>query len=66
LEGQADQTILLAFQLAHANRRKIKKWLDTLSLGGEELDSNRPPRTSGIDQSALSTAARQRQAPPVR
>ncbi|WP_230885505.1 hypothetical protein [Streptomyces spinoverrucosus] len=31
----AAQTILLAFQLAHANRRKIKKWLDTLSLGGE-------------------------------
>ena len=33
--GIAAQTILLAFQLAHANRRKIKKWLDTLSLGGE-------------------------------
>ncbi|MGW1507343.1 hypothetical protein ACWCQW_54970 [Streptomyces mirabilis] len=31
----ATQTIVLAFQLAHANRRKIKKWLDTLSLGGE-------------------------------
>jgi len=23
------------FQLAHANRRKIKKWLETLALGGE-------------------------------
>ncbi|WP_329229266.1 hypothetical protein [Streptomyces canus] len=31
----AAQTILLAFQLAHANRRKIKKWLETLALGGE-------------------------------
>jgi hypothetical protein len=35
IRGIAAQTILLAFQLAHANRRKIKKWLDTLSLGGE-------------------------------
>ncbi|MFS4092213.1 hypothetical protein [Streptomyces sp. AF1A] len=35
IRGIAAQTILLAFQLAHANRRKIKKWLDTLPLGGE-------------------------------
>ncbi|MFE1308299.1 hypothetical protein [Streptomyces sp. NPDC058755] len=35
IRGIAAQTILLAFQLAHANRRRIKKWLDTLSLGGE-------------------------------
>ncbi|MFG2738734.1 hypothetical protein ACGFY0_01500 [Streptomyces chartreusis] len=35
IRGVAAQTILLAFQLAHANRRKIRKWLDTLSLGGE-------------------------------
>lgn len=35
IRGIAAQTILLAFQLAHANRRKIRKWLHTLSLGGE-------------------------------
>ncbi|MER5909837.1 hypothetical protein ABT124_04855 [Streptomyces sp. NPDC001982] len=35
IRGIAAQTILLAFQLAHANRRKIKKWLDTLALDGE-------------------------------
>ncbi|MEV7393825.1 hypothetical protein [Streptomyces sp. NPDC091215] len=35
IRGIAAQTILLAFQLAHANRRKIRKWLDTLALGGE-------------------------------
>ncbi|MEU1591821.1 hypothetical protein ABZ468_02915 [Streptomyces sp. NPDC005708] len=33
--GTAAQTILLAFQLGHANRRKIKKWLDTLALNSE-------------------------------
>ncbi|WP_405881054.1 hypothetical protein OG762_22130 [Streptomyces sp. NBC_01136] len=35
IRGIAAQTILLAFQLAHANRRKIKSWLETLALGGE-------------------------------
>ncbi|MEU0407934.1 hypothetical protein ABZ307_08910 [Streptomyces griseorubiginosus] len=35
IRGIAAQTILLAFQLAHANRRKIMKWLETLALGGE-------------------------------
>ncbi|WP_241518770.1 hypothetical protein [Streptomyces sp. CB03238] len=35
LRGIAAQTVLLVFQLAHANRRKIKNWLDTLALGGE-------------------------------
>ncbi|MER7837271.1 hypothetical protein ABTY98_15510 [Streptomyces sp. NPDC096040] len=35
IRGIAAQTILLAFQLAHANRRKIKKWLETLALCGE-------------------------------
>ncbi|WP_406171497.1 hypothetical protein [Streptomyces sp. NBC_00996] len=35
IRGIAARTILLAFQLAHANRRKIKKWLETLALGGE-------------------------------
>ncbi|MFD3572546.1 hypothetical protein [Streptomyces sp. NPDC058644] len=41
IRGIAAQTILLAFQLAHANRRKIKKWLDTLALDGQ-----RPRRRS--------------------
>jgi hypothetical protein len=35
IRGIAAQTILLAFQLAHANRRKVKSWLETLALGGE-------------------------------
>ncbi|WP_210585407.1 hypothetical protein [Streptomyces sp. GESEQ-35] len=35
IRGIAAQTILLAFQLAHANRRKVKRWLETLALGGE-------------------------------
>jgi hypothetical protein len=35
IRGIAAQTILLVFQLAHANRRKIKKWLESLALGGE-------------------------------
>lgn len=35
IRGIAAQTVLLAFQLAHANRRKIAKWLETLALGGE-------------------------------
>ncbi|MER5463308.1 hypothetical protein ABT010_22000, partial [Streptomyces sp. NPDC002668] len=33
--GIAAQTILLVFQLAHANRRKIKNWVETLALNGE-------------------------------
>ncbi|MEV7346930.1 hypothetical protein [Streptomyces sp. NPDC093544] len=35
IRGIAAQTVLLVFQLAHANRRKIKKWLETLTLGGQ-------------------------------
>ncbi|MFF2512246.1 hypothetical protein [Streptomyces sp. NPDC058086] len=35
IRGIAAQTTLLAFQLAQANRRKIKKWLETLALGGD-------------------------------
>ena len=31
----AAQTILLVFQLAHANRRKIKNWVETLALDGQ-------------------------------
>lgn len=34
IRGIAAQTILLAFQLAHTNRRKIKEWVETLALGG--------------------------------
>lgn len=34
IRGIAAQTLLLAFQLAHANRRKIDRWLDTLSPDG--------------------------------
>jgi hypothetical protein len=35
IRGIAAQTMLLAFQLAHANRRKIQNWVETLALGGE-------------------------------
>ncbi|MFF3327625.1 hypothetical protein [Streptomyces sp. NPDC002889] len=35
IRGIAAQTILLVYQLAHANRRKIKKWVETLALNGE-------------------------------
>ncbi|MFF8843443.1 hypothetical protein ACF08N_12035 [Streptomyces sp. NPDC015127] len=34
IRGIAAQTILLVFQLAHANRRKIKNWVETLALNG--------------------------------
>ncbi|WP_406406516.1 hypothetical protein [Streptomyces sp. NBC_01643] len=35
IRGIAAQTVLLVFQLAHANRRKIKNWVETLALDGE-------------------------------
>ncbi|MFJ4989003.1 hypothetical protein ACIP9H_35055 [Streptomyces sp. NPDC088732] len=35
IRGLAAQTILLVFQIAHANRRKITRWLDSLALSGE-------------------------------
>ncbi|WP_206441375.1 hypothetical protein [Streptomyces boncukensis] len=35
VRGIGAQTILPAYQLAHANRRKIMKWLDTLAWNGE-------------------------------
>jgi hypothetical protein len=35
MRGIAAQTFLLAFQLAHANRRKISTWLDTLTHPGQ-------------------------------
>ncbi|MDX2648027.1 hypothetical protein PV341_31550 [Streptomyces sp. PA03-1a] len=34
IRGVAAQTILLVLQLAHANRRKITTWLDSLAVGG--------------------------------
>lgn len=34
IRGIAAQTILLAFQLAHANRRKIDRWLATIPPDG--------------------------------
>ncbi|MFE9771218.1 hypothetical protein ACFYOV_06005 [Streptomyces sp. NPDC005931] len=38
VRGIAAQTLLLAFQLAHANRRKLASWADGIALGSE------PPR----------------------
>jgi hypothetical protein len=35
IRGIAAQTVLLVFQLAHANRRKIKNWVETLALDGQ-------------------------------
>lgn len=39
IRGIAAQTILLAFQLGHANRRKLANWADSVALNG-----NRPRR----------------------
>lgn len=35
IRGIAAQTVLLVFQLAHANRHKIKNWVETLALDGQ-------------------------------
>ncbi|MET7538427.1 hypothetical protein [Streptomyces sp. NPDC005349] len=35
IRGIAARTVLLVFQLAHANQWKIKNWIDTLALSGE-------------------------------
>lgn len=35
IRGVAAQSLLLAFQIAHANQRKISSWLDTLSQGDQ-------------------------------
>jgi hypothetical protein len=43
IRGIAAQTFLLAFQLAHANRRKISTWLDTLTSPGQPA-KRRPTR----------------------
>ncbi|WP_406400861.1 hypothetical protein OH805_17645 [Streptomyces sp. NBC_00879] len=51
IRGIAAQTILLAFQLAHADRTKIKEWVETLALGGE------PPREAHLAQAENEAAA---------
>ncbi|MFE7128343.1 hypothetical protein [Streptomyces sp. NPDC057617] len=43
IRGIAAQTILLAFQLAHANRRKLAAWADAVALKGER-PRRRPTR----------------------
>ncbi|WP_146046153.1 hypothetical protein [Streptomyces cahuitamycinicus] len=43
IRGIAAQTLLLAFQLAHANRRKLASWADAIALGGER-PRRRPTR----------------------
>ncbi len=46
IRGIAAQTLLLAFQLAHANRRKLASWADAIALGGER-PRRRPPAVAG-------------------
>ncbi|MFF0221645.1 hypothetical protein [Streptomyces sp. NPDC004629] len=43
IRGIAAQTILLAFQLAHANKRKLTTWADAIALGGDR-PRRRPTR----------------------
>ncbi|MEV5784290.1 hypothetical protein AB0L42_25250 [Streptomyces sp. NPDC052287] len=43
IRGIAAQTILLAFQLAHANRRKLTAWADSIALHGDR-PHRRPTR----------------------
>ncbi|MFE2282597.1 hypothetical protein ACFXDJ_00150 [Streptomyces sp. NPDC059443] len=43
IRGIAAQTILLAFQLAHANKRKLQSWADAIALNGER-PRRRPTR----------------------
>ncbi|MGR8009468.1 hypothetical protein [Streptomyces hypolithicus] len=43
IRGIAAQTILLAFQLAHVNRRKLSGWADAVALNGER-PRRRPTR----------------------
>ena len=43
VRGHAAQSILLAFQLAHANTRKIDNWMAALPHDGRE-PTRRPPR----------------------
>ncbi|MEZ0106332.1 hypothetical protein ABH920_000313 [Catenulispora sp. EB89] len=44
IRGMAAQMLLLAFQLHHANTRKIDAWLDTLPAGSASRPRRRPPR----------------------
>ncbi|QLE75260.1 hypothetical protein FGW37_29960 [Streptomyces rectiverticillatus] len=52
IRGIAAQTLLLAFQLAHANRRKIDRWLATIPPDGHpprrRPTRRRPTRPLGI------------------
>ncbi|MFJ2397487.1 hypothetical protein ACIOTI_32675 [Streptomyces sp. NPDC087843] len=50
IRGIAAQTILLAFQLAHADRCKIKNWLEALPLGGERPRRRRLVESDAEDQ----------------
>ncbi|MBT2478755.1 hypothetical protein [Streptomyces sp. ISL-94] len=43
IRGIAAQTILLAFQLAHANKRKLQSWADAVALNGDR-PRRRPTR----------------------
>lgn len=43
IRGIAAQTILLAFQLAHANKRKLRSWADAVALNGDR-PRRRPTR----------------------
>ncbi|MCT9143674.1 hypothetical protein [Streptomyces violarus] len=43
IRGIAAQTLLLAFQLAHANRRKLTAWADSIALHGDR-PHRRPTR----------------------
>lgn len=43
VRGIAAQTILLALQLAHANRRKLRAWADSIALHGDR-PHRRPTR----------------------
>ncbi|MFI9275254.1 hypothetical protein ACIGXM_31765 [Kitasatospora sp. NPDC052896] len=40
--GVAAQSLLLAFQIAHANQRKLANWLDTLQLADQPARRRRP------------------------
>ncbi|MFJ5274970.1 hypothetical protein [Streptomyces sp. NPDC088358] len=50
IRGIAAQTIILAFQLAHADRGKIKNWFETLALGGERPRRRRLVESDAEDQ----------------
>ncbi|WP_133305648.1 hypothetical protein [Streptomyces sp. AcE210] len=66
IRGTAAQAVLLVFQLAHANQRKIKNWVKTLAPSGERRTD--APTTAGRpNRSALgprpATYHRQRRHP---